>query len=253
MGRFEGKTALITGAANGIGRATVDRFLSEGASVIAVDLDVPADEQPNLDWIAADVSDSAAIADAAARADRAGGLDICIANAGVGGIEDFVAGTRESWMRVFDVNRRGAMLTLQAGARSMIAAGRGGRLLVTASIAGLRGEPHAPSTAYASSKAAVMGLTRHLAMEMAPHDITVNAVAPGQIDTVLNATDLEAMSSREGRQVDDVRAEFLASSVPARRMGRPSEVAGLFAYLASDEAAFVTGTTFRIDGGELAI
>ncbi|APG95268.1 short-chain dehydrogenase/reductase SDR (plasmid) [Sinorhizobium americanum] len=90
-------------------------------------------------------------------------------------------------------------------------------------------------------------------MELAQYGITANAVAPGQIDTALNFSDLEVMSARFGRNAHDFRDEFLQTTVPMRRMGVPAEVAGLFTYLASDEASFVTGTTFRIDGGELAI
>lgn len=255
MGMLDGKTALITGAANGIGRATVDRFLAENATVIAVDRTITTNgaDHPRLTWIEADVTDEAAIADAAAQARGLGGLDICVANAGVGQIEDFVAGSRQSWMRVLDVNLVGVMLTLQAATRLMIENGRGGRLLATASISGLRGEAHAPSTAYAASKGAVMALMRALACELAEHDITANAVAPGQIETELNFADVKVMSTRAGRMPTEFRAEFLESSVPLRRMGNPSEVAALYAFLASDEAAFITGTTFRIDGGELAI
>ena len=98
-----------------------------------------------------------------------------------------------------------------------------------------------------------MALMRALAAELAPHQITANAVAPGQIETRLNFADVEVMSARFGRDPLAFRDEFLASSVPASRMGTPEEVAGLYAYLASDEAAYVTGTTFRIDGGELLI
>jgi len=254
MDRLAGKVALVTGAANGIGLATVRRFAAEGASVVAVDLKIPDDgSTPDIHWVAADVLDEAAIAGAFARCKGLGGIDVCVANAGIGRIESFVDGTRRSWGDVLDVNVLGVMITLQLAARDMIAHGRGGKLLATASIAGLRGEPHAPSTAYAASKGAVMALTRALACELADHAITANAVAPGQIDTQLNFADLEVMSAREGRDPYDARDEFLATSVPARRMGTPDEVAGLYAYLASDEASYVNGTTLRIDGGELSI
>jgi NAD(P)-dependent dehydrogenase (short-subunit alcohol dehydrogenase family) len=253
--RLAGKTALVTGAANGIGRATVDRFLAEGAMVFAVDrvLTTNGSAHPGLTWIEADVTDGEAMADAAAAAAGSGRLDICVANAGVGKIEDFVDGSRESWMRVIDVNLIGVMLTLQAAARIMIDKGNGGRLLATSSISGLRGEGHAPSTAYATSKAAVMALMRALACELAKYRITANAVAPGQIETVLNYADVEVMSAKTGQDPRQFRADFLDATVPLKRMGEPSEVAALYTYLASDEAGFVTGSTFRIDGGELAI
>jgi NAD(P)-dependent dehydrogenase (short-subunit alcohol dehydrogenase family) len=251
---LQDKVALITGARNGIGRATVERFLKEGAKVVALDLAVDETfEHPNLTWVQGSASSEADLALAVEATRAYGGFDICIANAGVGGIEEFVEGSRNSWMRIFDINLLGVMLTLQAGAREMIRYGRGGRLLVTASIAGLRGEMNMPSTAYAASKGAVIALTRAMSMELAEHRITVNAVAPGQIDTLLNEADHVRASKRLNRDPAEARAEFLRNVVPLRRMGTPAEVAGLYTYLASDEATFVTGTTLRIDGGELAI
>lgn len=254
MGLLQDKVALVTGAGRGIGRATVERYLSEGAKVVAFDRVV--DERAtraNLQWVKGDVTDENDLGAAVEHAVGFGGLDICVANAGVGVIEEFVAGSRESWARVIDVNLIGVMMTLQAATKVMVGSGTGGRLLATASIAGLRGEGHAPSTAYAASKGAVMALIRALSVELGEHGITANAVAPGQIDTDMNFSDLEVLSARIGRQPEDFRAEFLKTSVPVGRMGTPAEVAGLFTYLASDEASFITGATFRIDGGELAI
>ncbi|KQU85595.1 N-acylmannosamine 1-dehydrogenase [Mesorhizobium sp. Root102] len=254
MGILHDKVALVTGAGNGIGYATVERFLREGAKVVALDRVIDQSLQdPQLRWIQGDVTKDEDLARAVELAKQFGGMDICVANAGVGQIEEFVAGSRASWMRVIDVNLIGVMMTLQAAARAMVEFGKGGRLLATASIAGLRGEAHAPSTAYAASKGAVMALMRALSVELGEYGITANAVAPGQIDTEMNASDLEVMSARLGRKASDVRADFLKNAVPLRRMGIPAEVAGLFTYLASSEASFVTGTTFRIDGGELAI
>ncbi|WP_024927584.1 MULTISPECIES: SDR family NAD(P)-dependent oxidoreductase [unclassified Mesorhizobium] len=254
MGILADKVAIVTGAGNGIGRATVERFLREGAMVVALDRIVDQSLQHSqLRWVKGDVTNEGDLAQAVELAKEFGGVDICVANAGVGQIEQFVDGSRASWMRVIDVNLIGVMMTLQAAARAMIELGKGGRLLATASIAGLRGEAHAPSTAYAASKGAVMALTRALSVELADYGITANAVAPGQIDTEMNAADLEVVSSLIGRKASDVRAEFLKNTVPLHRMGAPAEVAGLFTYLASNDASFVTGATFRIDGGELAI
>jgi NAD(P)-dependent dehydrogenase (short-subunit alcohol dehydrogenase family) len=254
MAVLKDKVALITGAGNGIGNATVERFLNEGAYVVAMDRVIDENlRNERLNWVRGDVTSEADLQRAIDTAGRFGNLEVCIANAGVGQVEEFVNGSRSSWMRVIDVNLIGVMMTLQAGAQAMIDNRKGGRLLATASIAGLRGEPHSPSTAYAASKGAVMALIRALSTEVARHGITANAVAPGQIDTEMNFSDLEVACALIGRDARSVRQEFLDNAVPLRRMGAPEEVAGLFTYLASDEAGFVTGTTFRIDGGELAI
>lgn len=252
-GRLAGRRALVTGAGGGIGLATTRRFVAEGAHVIGVDLVAPPDagDAERVRWMEGDVSDATFMREAAAAAAADGGLDICVANAGVGGVESFMDGGLESWERTLRVNLLGVMVTLQAAAAPMIAAGNGGRLLATGSIAGLRGESLA--SAYVASKGGVMALTRALAVELAPHRITVNAVAPGQIDTDLNRNDMAVVSGKEAGELDEFRAEFIAGQVPAGRMGSPEEVAGVFAFLASDEAEFITGSTFRIDGGELAI
>jgi NAD(P)-dependent dehydrogenase (short-subunit alcohol dehydrogenase family) len=249
-GRLAGRRALVTGAGGGIGLATTKRFVAEGAHVIGVDLVTPSDagDAERITWMEGDVSDPAFMRTAAA---AGGGLDICVANAGVGGVESFMDGGLESWERTLRINLIGVMVTLQAAAVPMIAGGAGGRLMATGSIAGLRGESLA--SAYVASKGGVMALTRALAVELAPHRITVNAVAPGQIDTDLNRNDMEVVSGKQAEELDEFRAEFLAGQVPAGRMGSPDEVAGVFAFLASDEAEFITGSTFRIDGGELAI
>lgn len=238
MANLTGRRALVTGAAAGIGAATVARLRAEGAEVIAVDA------APDHRGLVADVSDPGAVAEAVR---TAGELHICVANAGVSLMEPFLDGKLESWRRVLDVNLLGVMLTFQEAARAMPP---GGRLLATASIAGLHGERDA--AAYCASKAGVIGLVRTLSIELAPRGLSVNAVAPGQIDTGMNRRDLLLAGEREGRPADDILRDHLERRVPARRMGTPEEVAGLFAFLASDEAAFITGEVIRIDGGELA-
>jgi NAD(P)-dependent dehydrogenase (short-subunit alcohol dehydrogenase family) len=238
MGALEGRRALITGAAGGIGAATVRRFEADGAQVLGVDA------HPDYAGVVADVADPDQIAEAVR---AAGELDVCVANAGVSLIQPFLDGDIGSWERVLRVNLLGVMNTLQLAARAMP---RGGRLLATASISGLHGE--ADASAYCASKAGVIGLVRALAVELAPHGFTVNAVAPGQIDTRMNSTDLDIVSRRRGRPASELLRAHLERRVPARRLGTPEEVAALFAYLASDAAAFVTGEVIRIDGGELA-
>jgi NAD(P)-dependent dehydrogenase (short-subunit alcohol dehydrogenase family) len=240
---------LVTGAAAGIGAATARRFTAEGAQVVALDA-VAGDDLPNLRRMVGDVTDPEQVAEAVELAAGDEALDVCVANAGVSLMEPFLDGQVDSWERVLRVNLLGVMITLQAAARSMVAAGRPGRLLATASIAGLHGE--AGSSAYCASKAGVIGLVRTLAVELAPHRITANGVAPGQIDTAMNARDLETVGRSSGRSPEQLLAEHLDQRVPARRLGSPEEVAALFAFLASPAAAFITGEVIRIDGGELA-
>ena len=154
MGALEGRSALVTGAATGIGAATVTRFRAEGAHVVGVDAD------PAYSGVVADVTDPDELAQAVL---AAGELDICVANAGISLMEPFLDGDMLSWERVLRVNLLGVMNTFQQAALAMP---RGGRLLATASIAGLHGE--ADATAYCASKAGVIGLVRSLAVELAP-------------------------------------------------------------------------------------
>ena len=228
----------MTGAATGIGAATAARLRAEGAEVFGVDaaLDFPG--------LVADVTDPGEIAAAVA---TAGELDICVANAGVSLMEPFLQGEPASWRRVLEVNLLGVMLTFQAAALAMP---RGGRLLATASVAGLHGE--ALASAYCASKAGVVALVRTLAIELAPLSITVNAVAPGQIETAMELRDRELVAEREGRSPDELLSEHLERRVPLRRMGTPDEVAGVLAFLAGPEAGYITGEVVRVDGGELA-
>jgi NAD(P)-dependent dehydrogenase (short-subunit alcohol dehydrogenase family) len=242
---------LVTGGTAGIGAATAARFAADGAEVVALDaVAATGADIPRVRRIVGDVTDPEQVARAVELAAGADGLDVCVANAGVSLMEPFLDGGVDRWERVLRVNLLGVMITLQAAARSMVQAGRPGRLLATASIAGLHGEPG--GSAYSASKAAVIGLVRTLAVELAPHRITVNAVAPGQIDTAMNARDLATVGRSSGRSPEELLHEHLERRVPARRLGAPAEVAALFAYLASDDAAFVTGEVIRIDGGELA-
>jgi NAD(P)-dependent dehydrogenase (short-subunit alcohol dehydrogenase family) len=238
MAALEGRRALVTGAATGIGAATIERLRAEGAEVIGLDAAL------DFAGLVADVTDPAEIAAAIA---SAGELDICVANAGVSLMEPFLQGDPASWRRVLEVNLLGVMLTFQAAALVMP---RGGRLLATASIAGLHGEPSA--SAYCASKAGVISLVRTLSIELAPLGITVNAVAPGQIETAMNRRDLELVAAREGRSPDELLREHLERRVPLRRMGTPEEIAAVFAFLAGPDSGFVTGEVIRADGGELS-
>ena len=228
----------MTGAATGIGAATVERFRAEGAEVIGLDA------APGHDGPVADVTDPDQVA---AAIEAAGDLDICVANAGISLMEPFMEGGIESWSRVLAVNLLGVMTTFSAAVAAMPA---GGRLLATASTAGLRGEPLA--SAYCASKAGVISIVKTLSIELAPLGINVNAVAPGQISTEMNRRDLELIAARTGRPAADLLREQLDREVPARRLGTPEDVARAFAWLAGPDAAYVSGAVLPVDGGLLS-
>lgn len=239
-GRLAGRRALITGAAAGIGQATFARFEAEGAIVVGLDAD------PGYDGIVGDVANPDDVRRAVV---AAGELDVLVANAGISVMEPFLGGELPAWQRILRVNLLGVLVCFQAAAHAMVEHGRGGRLLATASIAGLA-QGEAGGVPYAASKAGLAGVIKSLAVELAPHGIGVAGVAPGQIETELNARDLLALGDRSGRSPDELRRELLEQRVPAGRMGTPEEVAAAFAWLASTEADFVTGQVIVIDGGE---
>ncbi len=238
------KRVLITGAAGGIGTATVARFLKEGARVVALDRDAEAlrrlqGEIKGLSvTILADVSDPEQVARAFAEMDRLlGGVDVLINNAGISQRHGFLDITPEAWHRVMAVNLDGAFYMAQAAARRMLAGG-GGTILNMGSTNGLMGYPYYAD--YNASKAGLIELTRSMALELAP-EIRVNAVCPGWILTPM----------QEAEYTPEMRQTF-AQKVPLKRLGRPEDVAALFAFLASDDAAWITGQCFVIDGGEIA-
>jgi len=244
MRGLKDKRILITGGAGGIGAATVARFLEEGARVVILDRDEAAcrqlaSELPALSgYILADVTDPDDVARAFSELDELlGGLDVLINNAGISIRHNFMDITPEEWRQVIDVNLNGVFYVAQQAAQRMLDGGDG-VIVNMGSTNGLMGYPYYAD--YNTSKAGVIELTRSMALELAPA-VRVNAVCPGWILTPM----------QEVEYTPEMQRAF-AAKIPLNRLGRPEDVAALFAFLASDDAAWITGQTFVIDGGEIA-
>ena len=254
--RFEGKVAVVTGAAGGIGRAAAARLAAEGARVVAVDLP-DSDLDAALRAVAEAGGEAIAVpadvtrpADheryAAAAVARFGGIDAFFNNAGIeGAVAPLADYPEDVFDRVMAVNVKGVWLGLRAVFPAMRARG-GGAIVNTASTAGLGGTPHL--VAYGASKHAVIGITRTAALEFARDGVRVNAICPAPIETRM------MRSIERGGDPDDPesRRAAIAAGLPLRRYGEPAEVAALAAFLLSDEASFTTGAAYPIDGGAKA-
>ena len=245
-GRFAGKTAIVTGAASGIGMATVERLLADGASVIATDLSQgPVPDGDRLRSVIHDVRDEAGWDSVVSLAQTAfGGVDIVVNNAGVSATTRLPVAELplEEWHHVLSINLDGVFLGTRAGMRAM--ADRGGAIVNIGSVHSFVAAPG--TAAYSTSKGAVVMLTKVAAVEGAklPRPIRVNSVHPGYIETPLVAV-------RFG-QVPALR-DHVEGATPLGRLGRAEEVAGAITYLCSNDAGYVTGTTLTLDGGLTAI
>lgn len=248
-GTLDGKRALVTGASSGIGLATALLFERNGAAVVGLDRRWSAPVQ-GIDCVEGDVTSGADVASAVERASGGEGLDILIANAGVHVQQEWLTADLDAWSRLIEVNLIGVMRCFQAAAADMIRHGRKGRLLATTSVAGLRS--FAEGAAYCASKAGAISVVKSAALALTPHQITVNSVAPGNVDTEMQSQAIQEAAASSQREAKDIRQES-ADECPMRRMARPEEIAAAFLYLASDAAAYTTGETITVDGGMMLV
>jgi NAD(P)-dependent dehydrogenase (short-subunit alcohol dehydrogenase family) len=235
--------ALITGGGRGLGATIVERLRRDGDPVCVVDIQ----PGPGVDLVG-DVSDEG-LADAAvaSAAERLGGLDLLVNNAGVGGPSTTVVDTEPAeFRRVLEVNLVGSFLMARAAARLMLEQGSGGAIVNVGSIFGQQGV--ANGAAYCASKGGVALLTHSLALELAPHGIRVNTIAPGNMATEMHWEELRARAAARGTSFEEER-ERVRAEIPLGRHGTGEDVAGAVVWLASEDAAYVTGQTIGVNGG----
>lgn len=252
--RLKGKSALITGSARGIGKAFAEAYLREGATVAIADINLEAAQATAREIgeaayaVRLDVTDQSSI-EAAVKAveAKAGGLDILINNAALFDLAPIVEISRASYDRLFSVNVAGTLFMLQAASRSMIARGRGGRIINMASQAGRRGEPLVG--VYCATKAAVISLTQSAGLDLIRHRINVNAIAPGVVDGE-HWDHVDSLFAKYENRPKGEKKRLVGESVPYGRMGTAQDLTGMAVFLASDEAEYIVAQTYNVDGGQ---
>ncbi|MGH1457996.1 MAG: L-iditol 2-dehydrogenase [Paracoccaceae bacterium] len=254
MTRLTGKTALITGAARGIGRAFAERYIREGARVIIADIDAERAAQTaealgdQAMALHMDVTDQASIdAGIEAALARFGQIDILINNAALFTAAPISEITRQDYARVFDINVAGTLFTLQAVAKHMIAHGKGGKIINMASQAGRRGE--ALVAVYCATKAAVISLTQSAGLDLIKHGINVNAIAPGVVDGE-HWDGVDAFFAKHENKAPGQKKREVGEAVPFGRMGVAEDLTGMAVFLASSEADYIVAQTYNVDGGQ---
>ena len=252
--KLAGKSALITGAARGIGRAFAEAYIREGATVAIADINLDAASAAAAEIgtgayaVRLDVGDQASI-DAAIGVvvEQTGKIDILINNAALFDAAETVDITRASYDRLYAVNVAGTLFTMQAAARQMIAQGAGGKIINMASQAGRRGESLV--LVYCSTKAAVISMTQSAGLNLIRHGINVNAIAPGVVDGE-HWEHVDAMFAKlEGKKPGQKKAE-VAAGVPAGRFATPDDLTGMAVFLASDDANYIVAQCYNVDGGQ---
>jgi len=251
--RLSGKTALITGAARGIGLAFAKAYVAEGARVAIADIDLAKAQAATAEIgdaavaVHMDISDQASIAQGVeATVAALGQIDILINNAAIFSAAPLVEIDRADYARVFDINVAGTLFTMQAVARHMIERGIKGRIINMASQAGRRGESLV--AVYCASKAAVISLTQSAGLNLIAHGINVNAIAPGVVDGE-HWDGVDAFFAKYEGKAPGQKKQEVAQAVPIGRMGTADDLTGMAVFLASDDAAYIVAQTYNVDGG----
>lgn len=245
---LQGKTAIVTGAAQGIGQAIVESFLKAGAKVLLADISQEGETTAKalshfgeVTFHQTDVGNKASVDAMIAAAKQLGDLDVLVNNAGILHAIDFLELDEKDFARVLQVNLMGAFLCGQAGAKTMIAGGKAGSIINLSSVNALLAIPN--QTAYNVSKGGLKQLTNNMALSLAPHKIRVNAIGPGSINTAMMQTIL----------TNEAAKAKILSRTPMQRLGEPAEIAAIAVFLASEKASYITGQTIYADGGRLGL